>query len=181
MNKIKKISLITLCLPFLFSCSNYSNNNSYIEDDNKILVKDFTYKDLKFCFENYMSMLTGSSSRTIDFYYYLGKGLTNNSFILLLDDYETGDRMLEGHGDGDLIEKIGNYEFNWSLKESQVLYQRAPVYISKGISVKLSKAYDCNYIDDSILNNIKNIWDNYLNEYSLYIRMTGETNDYKKN
>ena len=86
-----------------------------------------------------MSMLTGSSSRTIDFYYYLGKGLTNNSFILLLDDYETGDRMLEGHGDGDLIEKIGNYEFNWSLKESQVLYQRVPVYISKGISVKLSK------------------------------------------
>ena len=177
MNKIKRISLIALCLPFLFSCSNYSNNNNYIEDDNKILVKDFTYKDARMCFDYYVKNNINvdyiDNSFGVDIYYYLGRGINNNGYILIISSFNPLNNLYETKGikaDKEIL-KIKDLEINWSnFNFNNVIGSYIPLFVSNNDVLYLDEAYNKNFVDYSILKNVIDICEFNLNEYYVGLR-----------
>ena len=172
MKKINKILPLISCL-FLTSCNN-SNDSSmynYKEEENRTIVKDFSLDDARNCvrayrYENYK---TYNKSFGIDIYYYLGKNSANMGNIVLMGDFNPYNKMHETyHPLTD--ETIGDYKFNWSKLRDDLVCAHNPVYVTFDSVYTLPDAYELGYINDSDLTNVKDIFDNHLDEYKVFIR-----------
>lgn len=172
MKKINKILSLISCL-FLTSCNNSNDIESYNykEEENRIIVKDFTLDDARNCVRTYryVNNYKFSSYYGIDIYYYLGKGTTELGNIILMGDYDPYNPLHETYKPL-TNEKIGDYDFEWTKVSKNLRCAHNPVFIGSDFVCTLSEAYKLNYINDNELKNIKDIFDNKLDEYKVFMR-----------
>lgn len=177
MKKNKLLSLLSLFV--LTSCNTQSNikeydYNSYDED--RILIKDFTLNNARDCARGIRAYRYNTTCFGIDIFYYLEKTITEISFqsyvkgyFIIAREFDPMDRMNEYKPlYKSYYEIINNKEYDWSKEKGKD--RLVPIFVTYETVYTLTEAYNLNYINDDNLSNIKDLYNNHLDECKVNIR-----------
>lgn len=176
---MKKNKLLVLLSLFVLTSCNTQNNikeYDYSADKDRILVKDFTLNNARTCASGIKAYRYNTTCFGIDIFYYLDKStfigdhsLNITGYIIIAREFDPMDRMNEYKPLYKACDEIiNNKEYNWSKEKGKD--RLVPIFVTYKTVYTLSEAYNFNYINDDNLSNIKDLYNNHLDECKVNIR-----------
>ncbi len=175
--RIRKINLLLLSSLFILTSCNNAIEEEYKQDENKVLVKDFTLKDAKECVDTYYKLQYETDVRKyskLDIYYYLGS-YSDSKIVFIQDiliDSVTNDGTIKVDW-YDTIgeEKIENFIFKWHFDRFCVRNPR--VYYNDNM-YSITDAYNNKILSYEDLVTLNDIWNKRRSEYRVFYRFVGD-------